>query len=71
MENVYNKSHYRTFEILSHIKRDDFWVILNRRVLDLSTLMKSIDEMPTSGKNQSVTEIAYHIHCKIIFIVKI
>lgn len=53
--NVYNKCFYRTFEILSHIKRDDFWLILNRRVLDLSDLMKSIDEIPNSGKNQSVS----------------
>lgn len=63
VENVYNKSYYRTFEVLSHIKREDFWIILNRRVLDLSTLMKSIDEMPISGKNQSVNKMFYHIQC--------
>ena len=54
VESVYNKCYYRTFEVLSHIKRDDFWLILHRRVLDLSSLMKSVDELPISGKNQSV-----------------
>ncbi|XP_055304265.1 uncharacterized protein LOC129569455 [Sitodiplosis mosellana] len=56
VDKVYNKCYYRTFEVLSHIKRDDFWLILDRKVLDLSALMKSIDELPTSGKNQSALE---------------
>lgn len=55
--NVYIKCFYRTFEVLSHIKRDDFWVILNRRVLNLSRLMKSMDELPC--KNLSVIIAIY------------
>lgn len=57
LSKVYNKCYYRIFEILSHNTRDNFWVILDRRVLNLSTLMRSIDEMPTNGKNQSVNTI--------------
>ncbi|XP_031619194.1 cytochrome b5 domain-containing protein 1 [Contarinia nasturtii] len=56
IENVYNKCFYRTFEVLSHIQHNDFYVILDRRVLDLSNLMRSIDEMPSNGKNQSALE---------------
>lgn len=53
-ENVYPKCYYRAFEVLCHIKIDDFWVILNRRVLDLSNLMKAMDEMPSNGKDLTV-----------------
>lgn len=53
LNNVYKRCFYRKYEVLPHIKRDDFWVILNRRVLDLSALMKSMNEMPNI-KNLSV-----------------
>lgn len=54
LKEIYCKSFYRTFEILNHIKPNDFWVILNRRVLDLSSLMKLLDEMSNSDKNLAV-----------------
>lgn len=49
----YNKMFFRDFDVLHHIKPNDFWVILNRRVLDLSHLVKLIDELP--GNNNDLT----------------
>lgn len=52
--NLYNKRFFREFDVLSHIKPNDFWVILNRRVLDLSNLVKLIDELPSNSKDSAV-----------------
>lgn len=46
INNVYSKCFYRKYEVLSHIKPDDFWVILNRRVLNLSSIMKLMNKIP-------------------------
>lgn len=53
-DKVYNKTFFRAFEILSHIKANDFWIILDRRVLDLSNLMKKMNETPKNGKDLAV-----------------
>lgn len=53
-DKVYNKTFYRVFDILSHVKPDDFWVILDRRVLDLSSLMKEMNQTPKNGKDLAV-----------------
>lgn len=52
LNKVYIKCYYRKFEVLNHIKCNDFWVILNQRVLDLSSLLRSMHELPC--KNLSV-----------------
>lgn len=54
-ENIYFKHFYRTSEVIHRIKRDDFWVILDRRVLDLSGLMKTIDQIQSNEKNLAVS----------------
>lgn len=52
--NIYPKCYYRTSEVVHHIKYDDFWIILNQRVLDLSSLMKTIDQVQNNEKDLTV-----------------
>lgn len=52
--NLYIKRFYRPYEVIQHTKPNDFWVILNRRVLDLSGLMKLEDEVSSSQKELTV-----------------
>lgn len=51
---LYNKMFFREFDVLHHIKPNDFWVILNRRVLDLSHLVQMIDELPSTNNDLTV-----------------
>lgn len=51
---LYNKKFFREFDVLHHIKPNDFWVILDRRVLDLSHLVKLIDELPSNSTDLTV-----------------
>lgn len=55
LNKIYFKRFYRTSEVVHRIKRDEFWVILDRRVLDLSSLMKTIDEIQSNEKNLAVS----------------
>lgn len=43
---LYIKCFYRAVEITSHIKPNDFWVIFNQCVLDLSLITNKINETP-------------------------
>lgn len=56
---LYNKMFFREFDVLHHIKPNDFWVILNRRVLDLSHLVQLIDELPSSNNDLTVRIYLY------------
>lgn len=51
---LYNKKFFREVDVLHHIKPNDFWVILNRQVLDLSHIVKSIDELPSNSTDFTV-----------------
>lgn len=51
---LYNKMFFREFDVLHHIKPNDFWVVLNRRVLDLSQLVQLIDELPSNNNDLTV-----------------
>lgn len=53
-ENIYSKCFFRTAEVVNHTKRNDFWVILNQRVIELSDLMKTIDHIEDDEKNLAV-----------------
>lgn len=68
LKNVYSKNFYRTYEILNHIKPNDFWVILNRRVLDLSSLMKLLDEMLNGDKNLTVYWLLFIVSVNLIIL---
>lgn len=57
--NYYNKKFFREFDVLHHIKPNDFWVILNGRVLDLSHLVRSIDTVPSSSIHFTVKYFAH------------
>lgn len=41
---VYPKKFHRVSEVLSRFQPDDFWIRLNRRVFNLTSLTKQIDE---------------------------
>lgn len=53
-QQLYNKMFFREFDVLHHIQPNDFWVILNRRVLDLSRLVQLIDELPSNNNELTV-----------------
>lgn len=57
--NLYNKKFFREFDVWHHIKPNDFWLILNRRVLDLSHLVKMIDELPNNITDSTVSNWAH------------
>lgn len=52
--NLYSKKYFQKSEVLTHIAFDDFWVILNQHVLDLSDLTKTMDEKPIKCESLKV-----------------
>lgn len=51
---IYPKFFYSTHEVAHHSTHDDFWIILNKRVLNLSSLMKTIDQIQNNEKDLTV-----------------
>lgn len=42
---IYCKKFYRTYEISKHSQSDDCWIIIKKRVFNVSNLTKTMDEI--------------------------
>lgn len=62
---IYNKMFFREFDVWHHIEPNDFWVILNRRVFDLSHLVKLVNELPSNSNDLTVSFCAF-VLCSLI-----
>lgn len=51
---IYVKKYYRAIEVLSHRQPNDFWIILFERILDLTEIMKTVNQLTVDDENYKV-----------------